>query len=300
MLCQPPGVGGQGIEPSHGDHEPALGQRILQRHEGERSAGIPSSGRCLGDHRHAGAERDHAADGVEPAHPHARPYPATCPCRVRSQMPAERAVAGKADELAGQRFRECNSRPARKRMAMGRYEHEAVGTERHHLQPRQIGVVSSDPDLGQRLGDAACDLHARSLVQLHVDVRVRRKEARQRLGQKLRRGGRVREQPDMALQPTGTVSQLAPHPLHLSRQQPCVMRERPASGGRLDATPTALEKRHARLLLHAPHPCAGGGKGETRAGGARRDAPCLDDMQKETQVRQVEMHGSSLRQPAFV
>lgn len=133
MLRQPLGVRRQRVEPTHGHDEASLGPRLFEGYDGERAALLPrlrSGLRHYGDTR---AKRDHAAGGVQPTHPYARPHPPTRTCRVPGQVPAESAVAGEAHKLAPQRLRERDPPPARQHVATRRDQHQSVGPERPHL-----------------------------------------------------------------------------------------------------------------------------------------------------------------------
>src|SRR5690242_11780160 len=65
MLDEAPRMGGEGVEPAHDDEQAALGPGILELDEGERAVAAPPSRRGFRNHRDAGAERDHAAGGVQ-------------------------------------------------------------------------------------------------------------------------------------------------------------------------------------------------------------------------------------------
>lgn len=297
---QPPGVGRQGVEPPHGHDKASLGPRSFEGDEGEGSPCVPLPRHSLGHHDNTRAERDHAAGGVQPAHPHARPHPPTRTRRAPGQVPAECPLTGKAHELAAQRLGERDPLATGERVPARHDEHEPILAEGHDLQPGKVGVTGRDPDFSLPFRDGPRHLRAWPFAQIDVHVRVRAQEGREGLGQMHGGCGRVGQQAHVPLQPARVLAQLAAHPLHLAGHQPRVVQQCPACWRRLHPTSAALQEGDARLRLHPLHPRAGGRQGETGASSARRDAPRLGHVEEQAQIGQVEVHRACSGRAAFV
>ena len=72
-----------------------------------------------------------------------------------------------------------------------------------------------------------------------------------------------------------------------------------ACGRRLHAVPLPLQEGGSKGFFHIADSGAGGGQCQMRTFGAGRDAAGFDDMEKQSQVDQIESHGESVEGPHF-
>jgi hypothetical protein len=172
-------------------------------------------------------------------------------------------------------------------------EHEAVGSEWECLKGPNPNYIGSDSDVGEPGCNRGDDLLTGLLLEVHIDSRVSRQEASQRLGQ-VGQSRSIRQHTYVAAKPLRVLPQIAAHLLELTQYDPCVVCESLSGRCRAHAAGVPVEQWHAARLLHATDPRACGGKRQGSSLCPMCDAFSLHNVEKQPQVRQVEAHRSIL------
>ena len=178
-------------------------------------------------------------------------------------------------------------------MALRHDQDEAVAAERIGLEPARIDRAGDDADIADAFGDQADDLVGEALLQVDADLRVAGQKGAERLGQELRQGVGVGEDPDLARQPAGIGAEILAQALGLGQHRAGVLEEGPPGRRRSHALAAAQEERSAERLLHVADAGAGGRQRQMGPLGPVGDAARLDHVAEQAQIGQIELHGAS-------
>ena len=213
--------------------------------------------------------------------------------RVVFQLILEGIPSTQANIIISEGVAKCGRPLMTQHMIARRDQHQPVFGKRKGLKFFcRIDLVPDDADFSYVSGDSAHDFPAGTLLQIDVDLGMLRQECSQSSGNKL--GGRsgIGEQAHAAPEAVGILRQFPAHPFQLLNDQLCVVNESCARWRRANATAVPFKERCAEALFHQPNAFAGRCQRHPRPRGTMRDTCSLDHKQKQTQIDQIEAHGS--------
>jgi hypothetical protein len=128
----------------------------------------------------------------------------------------------------------------------------------------------------------------RGPLEVDVDIGMGRQEYCQSRREKFYRCNGIRKNVNMASQPFCEIVQLTAHLLQVLHHNPRVTLKRRSRWSEVNAPPLPLKQRNAERVLHGVDPLARRRQSHVRSTGPMRDARGLGDMQKQSQIGQIE------------
>ncbi|MCY1420893.1 hypothetical protein D9M71_365300 [compost metagenome] len=251
-----------------------------------------AAGGGFGDDADAHAALDHPADRLEAGHLDAQGQLLAHLFHLVEQEGVQGGAFRQADVGVAQGVAQFQRLRPGQRVAVGHRQEQAVGAEVQHLQAAGGNRAGDDAEVGGTVQHAAHDVPAQPLLQVHRHPRAFGEEAgedfREEFGD--RRG--VGEDADMPGGIAGVLGEFALQVVHLAHDQPRVLQQAFAGGRQFDAAAVTVEQAAAELAFQGLDSRAGGGRREEGLACALGEAGGLGDVDEQTQVRQIEMHGS--------
>ena len=207
-------------------------------------------------------------------------------------MVLESAAGGQADEVAGHGLAEGNLPALGERMAMRHDKDQPVLDIGERLQfGCGIDGVGHDADVGTAARHRAHNLGARVLLEIDVDIGMRRQESAERARQEFERRGGIGIDADAAAQALGVLVEVAAHQLELAGDGAGMMDKGSARCGESDAPPLALEQRRSQCFFHGADALTGRSQRHACPRRAVGNAGGVGDMQDQAKVDEIEAHG---------
>jgi hypothetical protein len=138
----------------------------------------------------------------------------------------------------------------------------------------------------------ADDLVGEPLLEVDRDLRVRREELAQRLGQEFRERVGVRENSHLPGRAARIGAEVLAQARRLRQHGAGVLQQGAAGGRRRHALAAAHQERRSERLLHVADARRGGRERKVRPVGAVRDGACLDDVAEEAEIDEIEVHAA--------